>query len=469
MKEFIPRPYQEIAIPYLIENERCALWLPPGMGKTSTTLQAVSNLSLIEKDIYPALILAPLRVASYTWTDEKEKWENFKHLSISTIVGNEDERRISLRKKANFYTCNYENISWLINLLKDDFPFKTVIADESIKLKNFRSKQGGKRAQSLGTVAWSKVIRFIELTGRPSPNGLKDLWGQLYYLDKGKRLGATYDAFLRRWFQRSWDGYGVEPLPFAQEQIQDKVKDICMSLDPKDWFDIKDPIIINIYIDLPPEARKLYNAMEKKMYMEIEGCPVEAFNAAARTNKCLQIVNGAAYLDHNINDDNHPKAKEWKIIHNCKLEAIENIINELGGAAHLISYNFKSDLIRLKKYFPKGRHFDANPKVKKEFISGEIDELFVHPGSAGHGVDGLQEVCYILINMAHDWNLDNYEQLIERIGPVRQIQSGFDRNVYIYNIIARNTMDEDVIRRRESKKSVQDTLLEAVKYREVAK
>ena len=352
----------------------------------------------------------------------------------------------------------------MIDYYGDKWPFVTVIADESIKLKNFRSRQGGKRSGALGKIAFSKIKRFIELTGAPSTGGLLDLYGQLWFLDQGQRLGRTFTAFSQRWFQKGWDGFSLQALPHAQEQIQEKVKDICLSLDAKDWFDIKKPIETDIFIDLPTYARKLYNDMEKRMYMEIENEPIETFNAASKTNKLLQICNGAAYL----NPDELSDVKEWKHIHDEKLEAVERIINESGGASVLVAYYFKSDLARLKKYFPKGRHFDTNPQTKKDFLKGKFQVMFIHPGSAGHGVDGLQYVCNTIILMSHDWNLDNYIQLIERIGPVRQIQAGFDRPVYQYNIIAKNTMDVDVIRRRQTKKSVQDTLLEATKYREVA-
>lgn len=470
MKTFKPRKYQEIAISHAEKHPRCAIWLFMGAGKSAIILKLLDMLSLTEQ-VFPAIIFAPLRVASETWPDECKKWSDFSHIKIATVVGSEQDRIKALAQKADIYTCNYENIPWLHEYLGEDYwPFRTIVADESIKLKSFRPRQGGARAKALGKVAFKpNVKRFIELTGAPSTHGLDDLYGQVYFLDQGERLGKTYTSFRQRWFQRGWDGYSVMPLPFAQEQIQNRVKDICLSLDAKDYFDVKAPVITPVHVTLPPNARKLYNDMEKHLFMEIQGNSVEAFSAASRSNKCLQIANGAVYLNPDVTEDWDKGAKRWNLVHDLKLEAAEQIINELGGASVLVTYYYRSDLDRLKKYFPKGRKFDSDPQTKKDFVAGKFQIMFIHPGSAGHGVDGLQYVCNTIINFAHTWNYDEYVQLMERIGPVRQLQAGFDRAVFQYDIICRNTVDEDVIRRRGTRKTVQEALLEAAKYREVAR
>ena len=318
----------------------------------------------------------------------------------------------------------------------------------------------------------TKVTRWINLTGTPSPNGLKDLWGQSWFLDQGQRLGRTYTAFEQRWFayRNVKDAVTHKShiqtiiMPFAQEQIQDKLKDICLSLNAADYFDIMVPIITPVYVDLPPVARKIYKDMEKKMFMEIEDQTIKAFNAASCTNKCLQIANGAAYLDNDVNDDNLLRAKDWKVVHDMKLDALDSIIEEASGMPVIVAYNFKSDLARLKKAYPKGRHLNTK-KDEDDFKAGLIDVLFVHPASAGHGIDGFQYITNIIVFFGMTWNLENYLQIIERIGPVRQIQAGFNRNVFVYHIIARNTVDEDVLERLETKRSVQDILLEALKHR----
>ena len=453
-QHYTPRPYAPIIGNHILEVDRCAVWAGMGLGKTVATLTALSTLFMAEHS-QPVLILAPLRVARGVWPSEAKKWSHLRHLDIMPIVGSEEERRAAMRFDVPIYTCNYDNLVWLKEYWGDRWPYRTVIADESTRLKSFRLRQGGKRAQALGSVAHTRIKRFIQLTGTPSPNGLADLWGQMWYLDAGNRLGRTFSAFRERWFQQSHDGYGMSPLPFAQEQIQDKLRDICLTIDAKDWFDLKEPIVNNIYVDLPVRARKLYKDMEKEMFMELEGHEVEAFNAAARTIKCLQLANGAAYVDDKQN---------WKEVHDVKLDALASIVGEASGAPVLVAYHFKSDLARLRTALPQGRVLDANPNTIKDWNDGRIPVLFAHPASAGHGLN-LQDGGNIIVFFGHWWNLEEYQQIIERIGPVRQMQAGHDRPVFIHHIIARDTVDEMVMARRETKREVQDLLLESMKAR----
>jgi SNF2 family DNA or RNA helicase len=263
---------------------------------------------------------------------------------------------------------------------------------------------------------------------------------------------------MNRWFQASFDGYGVKPLPYAQVEIQDRLRDICLTIDAKDYWDIKDPIVRPVYVDLPPKARGIYDEMQKKMFAEIAGNPIEAFNAASRTNKCLQLANGAVYIGDDDGSDSRPFAE----VHTEKIQVLESIIEEACGMPIIVGYNFKSDLARLKAAFPTGRHLHS-AEDEEDFIAGKIPILFAHPKSAGHGIDGFQYVTNIIALFGHNWSLEEYIQLIERIGPVRQFQAGLDRPVFVYPIIARDTVDELVMARRESKRSVQDLLLEAMK------
>lgn len=450
-----PRPYQKLVTDHLLDNARCAGWSSMGTGKTRATLDAVDILQLV--DDRPVLVVAPLRVARSTWPDEVRKWSHLRHLSVTPVVGSERERLASLRYDSNLYCTNFEQLPWLISHYeKRAWPFATVVIDEATKLKGFRLRQGTQRAKALASVAHTKVKRFIELTGTPAPNGLADLWGQMWFLDRGQRLGKTYDAFRQRWFEKSYDGYSINPKEYAQEQIQRALADLCLTIDAKDWFDLKEPIITNIYVDLPAKARALYEDMEKRMFMELEEHQVEAFGAAARTVKCLQIANGAAYVGES--------GTEWRDIHDAKLDALDDILEEAGGMPVLVAYNFKSDLARLKKAFPKGRQLDADPQTITDWNAGKISVLFAHPASAGHGLN-LQDGGNILVFFGHDWNLENRLQIIERIGPTRQMQAGHDRAMFIYNIIAKDTVDEMVLERVESKREVQDILLDAMKRR----
>lgn len=443
-----------------------------GLGKTVSTLNALDLLYLSGVESQPALVVAPLRVAQTTWTAEAMKWAHLRNIEVSPVVGTEAERKAALRRDASVYTLNYENIPWFVELMADRWPFGTIVADESTKLKSTRAsvqrsqkgkefirKDGGVRGRQLARVAFSKTRRWINLTGTPSPNGLKDLWGQMWFVDQGQRLGRTYDAFKQRWFQAvpGGDGYSqIKPLPFAQEQIEDRLRDVCLSLRAADYFDLKLPIVNTIYVDLPSKARALYRDMEREMFMQLEGIDVEAFNAASRTIKCLQLANGAAYVD----DEG-----AWREVHDVKLQALESVIEEAAGAPVLVAYHFKSDLARLQKAFPQGRHFDKNPQTLKDFCAGKIPVLFIHPASGGHGVDGMQDACNQIVFFGHWWNLEEYQQVIERIGPTRQMQSGLDRPVFVHHIVVRDTVDELVVARRETKREVQDLLMEAMRGR----
>lgn len=453
-RDFTPRPYQQIIIDHILANDRCAVWAGMGMGKTVSALTVIDAVRLVDAD--PILVLAPTRVANTTWPEEATKWAHTAHLTVVPVTGDRQGRVVAVRQRADVHAINYENLPWLVEYWGDRWPYRTIIADESTKLKSFRLRQGGKRAQALARVAHTKVKRFIELTGTPSPNGLQDLWGQAWFIDRGARLGRTYEGFKQRWFRPHPSGCGLEALPHAQKEIQELLSDICITVEAKDWFDLREPIVNNIYVDMPARARKTYEDMEKQMFTELDsGHEIEAFNAASRTIKCLQIANGAAYTEGNT---------EWQDVHDQKLQALESVVEEANGMPVLVAYHFKSDLARLKKHFPKGRELDKNPKTLTDWNKGKIPLMFAHPQSAGHGLN-LQDGGNILVFFAHWWNLEERLQVIERIGPTRQLQAGHDRPVWIHNIIARKTVDELVIERVNTKREVQDILMGAMRRR----
>lgn len=450
------RPYQRLMVEYLLGLTRCNLFVPMGAGKTLATLVGIDAL-LLAGEVNRVLVLAPLRVARSTWPAEVKQW--MPHLSIDFVGGPAEQRRAVLNtSRAVIHTINYELLPDLVEHWGERWPYDMVVADELTRLKSFRLRQGGQRAQALGRVAHRHVKRWVGLTGTPASNGVLDLWGQLWFTDAGQRLGRTFNAFQQRWFQSvpGGDGYQqVKPLPHAQTQIEDAIRDVCLSLDLREWFDIREPIVNDVYVDLPPKARKLYDDMEREMFAEIEGNPVEAFSAAARTMKCLQLANGAAYVDD---------TGKWSETHSAKIEALQSIVEEAAGMPVLVAYHFKSDLARLLKAFPKGRQLDKDPTTIEQWNRGEIPVLFAHPASAGHGLS-LQHGGNIIAFFAHNWSLEERLQIIERIGPVRQLQSGYDRPVFIHNIIARRTVDELVMARVQTKREVQDLLMEAVKHR----
>jgi SNF2 family DNA or RNA helicase len=454
-KPFIARPYQELIIDHIVNTQRCAVWSGMGTGKTVATLTALELLQMVEDG--PALVVAPLRVALGTWPDEVLKWEHLRGINVSAIVGTEKERIAAIKAPAQVYTTNYEQLVWLVAYWGDKWPYATVVLDESTKVKSFRLRQGGKRAQALGSIAHSRIKRIVELTGTPASNGLKDLWGQLWFVDAGNRLGRTFSAFSQRWFTPDRSGFGLTPMKTAQGEIQSKLRDVCLTIEAKDWFDLRESIITNIEVDMPVKARKHYKEMEKEMFTSLDtGHEIEAFNAAAKTQKCLQIANGAMYVGEG--------AIEWTELHKAKLEALDSIIEEASGMPVLVAYHFKSDLTRLLKAFPQGRQLDKNPQTIRDWNAGKIPVLFAHPASAGHGLN-LQDGGNIIVFFGLNWNLEEHLQIIERIGPTRQMQAGYDRPVFIYRIIARATVDELVLERLETKREVQDILMAAMKRR----
>ncbi|EMS1064500.1 DEAD/DEAH box helicase [Providencia stuartii] len=457
-KNFTPRPYQNLILCHEIDIKRSNVWAGMGMGKTVATLTALEDLFMAGSETQPALVLAPLRVASSTWPDEAVKWNHLRNIDVQPIIGTAKERIAAIKNtNASVFTINYDNLVWLVEIFGEHWPFGTIIADESTRLKSFRLRKGGKRAAALAKVAHKHVHRWVNLTGTPSPNGLIDLWGQAWFVDQGQRLGRTYSAFTSRWFNniqfpgQQWSK--LEPWPFAQEQMQDALRDVTISLDAADWFDIEEPIHNIIKLELPTKARKQYQEMEKEMFLELEHEGIEALNAAAKTVKCLQIASGAIYTDD---------SKNWVELHDAKIQALESIISESGGMPILVAYHWKHDLERLLKAFPKGKNLDADPQTLRDWNAGKIPILFAHPASAGHGLN-LQEGGNILVFFSHWWDLEQYEQIIERIGPTRQIQAGYNRPVFIHHLIAAGTMDEVVMERRNSKREIQDLLLEAMK------
>lgn len=442
-------PYQNEAIQLIREHKRLAVWMPMGGGKSVSTLTALDDLSLTE-DCFPALIIAPLRVARSTWPTEVESWSHISHLTISPIIGTAEQRQRALRRPADIHTINFDNLVWLLETLGDERPFKTIVVDEASRLASYRTRQGSVRMRALAKMAWD-AERFIELTGSPGANGIKNLWGQSWFLDKGARLGSSFSAFTGRWFKLGYDGFTLEPMAHAQKEIQDKLKDVAFTIDlpPADL-----PIQNVIKVELPSKARELYKQLEKHFFMELATGEVEAANAAVKTMKLLQLSNGACFVD----DEKH-----WELIHDAKLDVLDSIITEANGQPVLVAYQFTHDIDRIRKRFPQAKLLKTKAD-EDAWNRGEIEVALGHELSMGHGLS-LQHGGNILVRFGLSWSLEGYEQIIERIGPRRQKQSGYDRPVFEHIILAADTMDEVVFERLTSKRSIQDILLEAMKVR----
>lgn len=446
------REYQDLALEFLRPRPRANLFAGMGLGKTLTVETLIAELG----SSHPTLVIAPLRVARKTWSDEVSDWDHLKHLRVATITGTPQERLAALKTSAHIHTINYENIEWLFtHIPAERWPFKTVVADESTKLKSFRLRQGGRRAGALAAVA-HRATRWINLTGTPAANGLIDLWGQQWFIDGGAALGRSFSAFESRWFYReahSSKHSKLTPHQHAQREIEDAMRPTTMSIQAKDWFDIKDPIHTLVNVELPSAARREYRRMAKDLLAYLaDGRTANAANAAAKSTKLLQLASGAVYSA----DD-----KSWSHVHDEKIEALKSIIGEAGGAPVLVSYQYRHELERILKAFPNARLLKSK-RDEDDWNAGKIEILVAHPDSAGHGIN-LQHGGNILVYFGHTWKLEAHAQILERIGPVRQMQSGYDRPVFVYSIVARNTADEAVLARNAGKASLMDALMESLK------
>lgn len=449
-REFTPHDNQREALQFMHGLRRHGLWMPMGGGKTVTTLTHLTQADVLEP-VFPALVLGPKRVIQSTWPDEVAKWAHTAHLRVSVVTGSRKDREAALRAPADLYCMAYDNLDWLVTHLGDSWPFVTVVADELTRLKSFRIRQGSKRAGALGKVAHKQVKRFIGLTGTPSPNGIKDLWGQTWFIDQGERLGRTFSAFEQRWFYKGYDGYSLVPHDHAQAEVMERVSDIYLTVKS---LQVDEPITVPIYVDLPPDVRRAYNQVEKELFAEIEvagvgALEIEASNAAVRLGKCLQIASGAVFEEG---------GKVWNTLHDAKLEALESVVEEANGMPILVSYAYTHEAERILKRFKSAKLLDDDPNTIKRWNEGKIPMLLAHPQSAGHGLN-LQDGGNILVFFGLTFNLEHYMQIIERIGPLRQKQSGYDRPVYLYHLLARDTFDLVAMDRLSGKRSVQDALL----------
>lgn len=462
MKHLELREYQGLIRDFILDNKRCAIWSFMGSGKTAATLSAVDIIKALEPD--PVLVIAPPIPALDVWPGEVEKWHELSHLKPSCVLGGVTHRIKALKARADFYTINNENVPWLAEYLGDEWPFKTIVFDESSKLRGARvsfqtsklgktyiRSGGAKRALALAHKAF-KASRFIELTGTPASNGLQNLWGQFWYIDGGKRLGKSYSAYEKRWFSVGYDGYSVIPHPHSEKEITSRVADVCLSLHAEDWFDLEKPIERNVFVHLPPKAFSLYKQMETDFFIEVKKHPIESPNTGSMYNRCAQIANGAIYVD---------KAKNYEVIHDEKIKALKTIIEETYNAPMLVVYVYQHELQELKKAFPRAKVLDGKRETIRAWNAGRIPQLLLHAASAGHGLN-LQDGGNIVVYYGIDWDLELHEQVLERIGPVRQAQSGHKRNVFVYYILAKDTLDIVKRARLVTKATVQESIRRAI-------
>lgn len=439
--KFTAREYQKLIIRFMMRRRRGNVWASMGSGKSGAALKAINRMIAFGRLDGPVLVLAPLTVAAVTWPNEAKKWKFPNIPKVVPIVGTPAERLKAIATPSAVYSINYENIGWLIEQFADgEWPFVMFIADESTRLKSFRTRQGGSRAKALSKVAFENNAMFFTLTGTPTPNGYADLWGQQYFIDAGRRLGSSFTAYQDRYFRPlrgGGSGMAVEWVlrKGSDKLISKKLAGCTIVVDAADYFDIKELRHVTIPVTLPKKARAAYDKMEHQFFAKLKDGEIEAMNAAGKSAKLLQLAAGAVYLT----EDGEP-SKEWEEVHKAKLDALESIIEELAGAPLIVAYHWKHDIARLMKRFPKGVKLDKKAETQARWNKGKISLLFAHPSSAGHGLNLQDGGCNIAF-FSEWYDAETHAQIIERIGPIRQAQSGHPRVVSVYHIRAEDTID----------------------------
>ena len=442
--KFIPHDYQQYAIDFIKNNEVAAVLLDMGLGKTSITLSAVNDLIFDSFEVSKVLVIAPLRVARDTWPAEIKKWDHLKHLRYSVAVGSESERLAALRKEADIYIINRENVDWLVNKSRVSFDFDMVVIDE---LSSFKSHQS-KRFKSLLKVR-PFIKRIVGLTGTPSSNGLMDLWAQFRILDMGKRLGRYITHYRSAYFlpdKRSADRiFTYKPADGAEQMIYDRISDITISMKSADYLKLPECIINEVPVFMDTKEKAIYETFKEDMVAKIKDEEIDAANAAVLSGKLLQMANGCIY-------DEDKKAIK---IHDRKLDALEDLIESANGKPLLVAYWFQHDLARIKERFPV-REIKTSKDIE-DWNKGKIPLAVIHPASAGHGLN-LQTGGSTLVWFGLTWSLELYQQCNARLH-----RQGQTDTVVIHHIIAKGTIDEDVMAALQRKEKIQNALINAVK------
>lgn len=443
--KFIPHDYQRYAAEFIITHPISALLLDMGLGKTSITLTAINDLLFDSFEIHKVLVVAPLRVARDTWSAEIEKWEHLKNLQYSVVVGPAQERLKALCTPADIYIINRENIQWLVEESGLTFDFDMAVIDELSSFKNHQSK----RFKAFMKVR-PKLKRIVGLTGTPASNGLMDLFAEFKLLDMGERLGRLIGKYRNAYFQPDKRNgmvvYSYKPLPVAEQRIYDKISDITISMKATDHLKMPELISAEYMVQLSENEKEKYDRLKKDLIFSTEDNEVTAANAASLSNKLSQMANGAVYSDDG----------ETVHIHDRKLDALEDIIESMNGRPLLVAYWFKHDLERIKKRF-EIREIKSSEDIS-DWNSGKIPVALIHPASAGHGLN-LQSGGSTLVWFGLTWSLELYQQTNARLW--RQGQTA--DTVVIQHIIAKSTIDEQIMKALKTKDTTQAALITAVK------
>ena len=427
------------------------MFLDMGLGKSVITLTAINELKFYRFQVCKVLVIAPKKVAEGTWQKECQKWDHLQHLQISTVLGSEKKRMAALNATADIYVINRENVTWLVDLYRDQWPFDMVVVDEFSSFKSHSAK----RFKSLAAIR-PHVSRFVGLTGTPSPNGLMDLWSELYLLDGGERLEKRFGAFRERYFRpgRS-NGYVVyEYLPRkgSREAILNKIGDICISMKADDYLTLPDCIDDEVPVVLDNQARKAYNTLERQMVLELEDEDLTVTSAAALSNKLIQLANGALY---DANRGVHE-------IHSAKIDALMELLESLNGKPALLFYSFQHDRWRILAALRKTklRVRTLNSVADQDaWNAGEVDVLLAHPASCAYGLN-LQQGGNHIVWFGLPWNYEQYVQANKRLH-----RQGQTEKVIVHHLVVQDSRDEDVMKALGKKEKAQDYVLESLKAR----
>ncbi len=436
--------YQKYCVDFIITHPVAALFLDLGLGKTVTTLTAVNELMYNRFEISKVLIIAPLRVAQTTWSDEIQKWSHLENLRVSKVLGTPSERNAALDADADIYIINRENVDWLVS--NHTFDFDMVVIDELPSFKNHQSK----RFKALRKVR-PAVKRIVGLTGTPAPNGLMDLWAEINILDMGERLGRFITRYRETYFlpdkRNGMVIFSYKPLPNAEKCIYEKISDICISMKAADHLNMPKRMDNVVTVEMNETEHKLYDKLSKEMLLPFDEGDIDAVNAASLSNKLLQTANGAVY-DENGN---------VRYIHDRKLDALEDLIEAAVGKPILVFYNFKHDKDRIAERF-EVREIKTERDIH-DWNSGNIPVALAHPASCGHGLN-LQSGGSTVVWFGLTWSLELYQQANARL-----YRQGQKDTVVIHHLITKGTIDENVMHALKHKDKGQSALIEAVKAR----
>lgn len=450
--QFKPHAYQEYCIQKILDIKKIGLFLDMGLGKTVTTLTAIWELKCNRFEVRKVLIIAPKKVAEGTWTREKDKWEHTKILRVSQVLGSQAKRIRALNTPADLYITNRENVAWLVDYYRNAWPFDMVVIDESSSFKSHNAK----RFKALASAS-RHIDRLVELTGTPSPNGLNDLWSQIYLLDGGERLGKRYTQFREHYFDPGDRGqnviYNYKPKQGSEESIMAMISDICVSMKAEDYLQLPPVTFHEVPVVLDTKAKKAYRELEKKMILELpEEEEISVTSAAALSNKLLQLSNGAVYDDdHNVHE-----------VHNCKIEAFMELIESLQGKPALVFYNFQHDRSRILKALEKTKltvRELKRPEDEDAWNHREVDVLLAHPASSAYGLN-LQDGGNHVIWFGLTWNYEQYTQANKRLH-----RQGQTERVIIHHLVCTDTRDKDVMEALSRKEDVQDYVMQSLKAR----